>query len=109
MGLGAGHLTIIVGTGGRAFCQQKLPAGLDIGPIGQSLPGQTEQSKNLSSHIGLFQMTRDQAQNACDGGLHIACDTKNKRKSRNLNSAPSARVITPGRQNNGNVGDVAQW
>ena len=39
-----------------------------------------------------IQMTRDQAQNACNGGSHIKCDT-NKKQSRNLNSVPSARVI----------------
>ena len=33
------------------------------------------------------QMTRDHAQNACDWGLHIKCDT-NKKQSRNLNSVP---------------------
>ena len=30
MDLGAGHLTIIVGTGSGAFCRQKLPAGPGI-------------------------------------------------------------------------------
>ena len=39
-----------------------------------------------------IQMTRDQAQNACNGGSHIKCET-NKKQSRNLNSVPSARVI----------------
>ena len=43
-------------------------------------------------HVDNVQMTRDQAHNACDGGLHIKCDT-NKKRSRNLNSVPSARVI----------------
>ena len=41
-------------------------------------------------HISMFNLPRDQAQNACDGGLHVKCDTT----SRNFHSVPLARVIT---------------
>ena len=57
------------------------------------------QSNNSGGHFVFCSMTRAQAQNAWDGGLHIKCHNKNRKKpqerSRNLNSAPSARVKRP--------------
>ena len=49
--------------------------------------------ESTNSRYCHVQMTRNQAQNTCDGGLHIKCDTKNKKRSRNLNSVPLPRVI----------------